>query len=90
MGSQVSYDLQGQGVFVVLNPTFVNNPVSEATGVRWIQCVTDCVFLNLGTINHDVYRADQLTDMVIPAGTGIGGQFTTVTITSGVAICYKI
>jgi len=84
MSSPVSYDLQGQGGGVVLG-----TEVLTATGnFRWLQVITDTVFSTL-TSSNLTNTADLLT-ITVPAGVGIGGRFTVVTVTSGVVIAYSV
>jgi hypothetical protein len=81
MSSPVSYDLQGQGGGVVLTLAGDN-----ATNVRWVQCLTDCVFVSFDSSN--LQDSVNLTTVTIPAGTGIGGRIDFVALTSGIAIAY--
>jgi hypothetical protein len=84
MSSPVSYDLQGQGGGQVLSV----NDVATATNLRWVQCITDCVFGDFTSSN--IAGISELEGETIPAGIGIGGRLETVTITSGLAIGYKL
>jgi hypothetical protein len=84
MSSPVSYDLQGQGGGVVLSATGSD----EAVNVRWVQCLTDCVFSAFFSSN--LTGAGAIENITIPAGTGIGGRIESVTISSGVAIAYYL
>jgi len=82
MSSPVSYDLQGQGGGVV-----VTSASSSGVGkFRWLQVITDTVLATLETPN--IANKDGLGVITIPAGTGIGGLFTEVSVTSGVLIAY--
>lgn len=83
MSSPVSYDLQGQGGGQVLAG---DAPNVGATGVRWVQCLTDCVFSDFNSDN--LGGSVKLTGITIPAGVGIGGKIDQVSITSGLAIAY--
>jgi hypothetical protein len=86
MSSPVSYDLQGQGGGVVL--TTGEGSTQSATNVRWVQCLTDCVF---GTVNaSNLTFSASIEGKTIPAGVGVGGRIELVTITSGLAIAYKL
>jgi hypothetical protein len=84
MSSPVSYDLQGQG-----GGRVITLDSGAVTGTfRWVQVITDTVF--------SVFTAPNLTDasslqtITIPAGVGIGGRITALTVTSGVVIAYSI
>jgi hypothetical protein len=81
MSSPVSYDLQGQGGGVVLNGG------DTATNVRWVQCLTNCVFTTFTASN--LTNSSDIATITIPAGVGIGGKIETVTLTSGLAIAYS-
>jgi hypothetical protein len=81
MSSPVSYDLQGQGGGVVLEAS------DTVTGnFRWIQVINDVEFSALESNN--ITDPDKLESITIPAGVGIGGNFTNIEITSGVVIAY--
>jgi len=81
MSSPVSYDLQGQGGGVVITSAF------PTTGkFRWLQFITDTQLLTLESPN--LANESELLIETIPAGTGIGGLFTEVSVTSGVLIAY--
>lgn len=81
MSSPISYDLQGQGGGVVLNGG------DTATNVRWVQCLTNCVFTTFTASN--LTNSSDIATITIPAGVGIGGKIETVTLTSGLAIAYS-
>lgn len=82
MSSPVSYDLQGQGGGVVINAA-----AGEVTGnFRWIQVITDTVITDIASSN--ITDDTTLTTITIPAGIGIGGRFTLISLTSGVVIAY--
>lgn len=75
-----SYQLQGQQGGEVL--------VATATGsgpYRWIQTVQDTVFSNL---EGNIDNISDLLSTTIPAGIGIGGNITNVSVTSGLVIAY--
>lgn len=82
MSSPISYDLQGQGGGVVID----GGSGSIVGNFRWIQVITDAVFATLDSTNID--SASSLLSITIPAGVGIGGNFTEVELSSGVAILY--
>jgi hypothetical protein len=81
MSSPVSYDLQGQGGGKVL--TLASG---EATNVRWVQCLTDCVFATF--ISSNLSGSTDIEGVTIPAGVGIGGRIEEVNLTDGLAIAY--
>jgi len=83
MGSPVSYDLQGQGGGQVI--TSASGAVSGV--FRWIQVVTDTVLSAVTAPN--LTNASALQSITIPAGVGLGGRFTGITVTSGVIIAYR-
>jgi hypothetical protein len=84
MSSPISYDLQGQGGGRVI--TSAGEPT--ATNVRWVQCLTDCVFTTFEASN--LLSSADIEGVTIPAGVGVGGRIELVTITSGLAIAYDI
>lgn len=90
MAAPVSYDLQGQGGSVVLSS--VSSPTALSyTGpnqIRWIQVVNDAVFSSVVSASGNVTGASRLQTITLPAGLGIGGNFSSVTLTSGVVIVY--
>ena len=82
MSSPVSYDLQGQGGGVV-----ITSASGAVTGnFRWIQVITDTV-LSVFTAPN-IASATGLQTITIPAGVGIGGRISAITVTSGVLIAY--
>lgn len=84
MSSPISYDLQGQGGGQV-----ITSASGAVTGnFRWIQVVTDTVLSALTSSN--ISNASALQTITIPAGLGIGGRFTAITVTSGVVIAYAV
>jgi len=84
MSSPVSYDLQGQGGGQV-----ITSASGAVTGTfRWIQVITDTVLSVLTAPN--LTNATALQTITIPAGIGIGGRITAITVTSGVVIAYDI
>jgi hypothetical protein len=84
MASPVSYDLQGQGGSIVLNAS-----VNTYTGnIRWIQVVNDAVLATVTSASGNVSGSSRLQSITLPAGLGIGGNFSQVVVTSGVVIVY--
>jgi hypothetical protein len=84
MSSPVAYDLQGQGGSIVLNAS-----VNTYTGnIRWIQVVNDAVLGTVASASGNVSGASRLQSITLPAGLGIGGNFSQVVVTSGVVIVY--
>jgi hypothetical protein len=84
MSSPVSYDLQGQG-----GGRVITSASGAVTGTfRWIQVITDTVLSVLTVPN--LTDATALQTITIPAGIGIGGRITAITVTSGVVIAYDI
>ena len=83
MSSPISYDLQGQGGGIVLS-----SGESDTGNYRWIQVVNDAVLsvLTSSTLSQD----GNLIGPTIPAGIGIGGRFTAITVTSGIVIAYYV
>jgi hypothetical protein len=83
MSSPVSYDMQGQGGGQV-----ITSASGAVTGVfRWVQVITDTVFSVVTAPN--LTGATSLQTITIPAGVGIGGRITALTVTSGVVIAYS-
>jgi len=77
-----SYQLQGQQGGVVVNAG------GSATGpFRWVQVVNDAVFSAFVAANL-TDAATKLITITHNAGTGIGGNITSFTVTSGVVIAY--
>jgi hypothetical protein len=84
MSSPVSYDLQGQGGGVVINAA-----AGEVTGnFRWIQVIADAVIDDIASSN--IVDSTNLTGITIPAGIGIGGRFTVISLASGTVIAYYV
>jgi len=76
-----SYQLQGQQGGVVLAGT------STQGQFRWIQVINDAVFDDLVSTNIENAQSD-LVGITIPAGVGIGGSFTNISLSAGVVIAY--
>jgi hypothetical protein len=82
MSSPISYDLQGQG-----GGTYINSSSGVVTGnFRWVQVITDAVFTDLLSGNIDAIG--DIAGSTVPAGIGIGGRFSTITLVSGSVIAY--
>lgn len=54
---------------------------------RWIQFVEDTVFTTLSGSLTNIADLQTITHL---AGTGIGGQFTAITVASGTCIAYEM
>jgi hypothetical protein len=77
-----SYQLQGQQGGVVLEA----GDLSSGGPYRWVQVISDTVF---GTFESNITDSDtKLVGVTVPAGIGIGGNITSVEVTSGVVIAY--
>ena len=84
MASPTSYDLQGQGGGIVLSAA-----ATTYTGkIRWIQVVNDAVLSTVASSSGNISGASRLTAITLPAGLGIGGDFSSVVLTSGVVVVY--
>jgi len=77
-----SYQLQGQGGGIVIGAA------SSATGTfRWIQVINDAVLDDL--VSSNVISLAAIVDpVIIPAGIGIGGSFSSISVATGVVIAY--
>ena len=84
MGRGESYQLQGQMGGIVLTGA------DSATGrFRWIQAVEDSVLLtDTGETAGNLADIINLDGKTLPAGSGLGGEFTKVEISSGTVIAY--
>jgi hypothetical protein len=56
--------------------------------IRWIQVVNDAVLATVASASGNVSGASRLQSITLPAGLGIGGNFSQVVLTSGVVIVY--
>lgn len=63
-----------------------NSTGSLNANFRWIQVINDTVFASIASNN--ITDASALSGLTIPAGVGIGGNFTQIEVTSGVVIAY--
>lgn len=86
MSSPVAYDLQGQGGSIVL--TSAVGFTTYTGNIRWIQVVNDAVLATVTSASGNVSGANRLQSITLPAGLGIGGNFSQVVLTSGVVIVY--
>ena len=86
MAAPVSYDLQGQGGSIVL--TSAVGFTTYTGNIRWIQVVNDAVLATVASASGNVSGASRLQSITLPAGLGIGGNFSQVVVTSGVVIVY--
>ena len=79
-----SYQLQGQQGGIVLDGA------DSATGpFRWIQAISDSVLLtDTGETAGNLVDIINLDGKTLLAGTGIGGVFSKVEISSGCVIAY--
>lgn len=79
-----SYQLQGQQGGIVLSGA------DSATGrFRWIQAIEDSVLLtDTGETAGNLTDIINLDGKTLPAGVGIGGEFSKVQISSGLVIAY--
>ncbi len=67
----------------------LNASVNTYTGnIRWIQVVNDAVLGTVASASGNVSGASRLQSITLPAGLGIGGNFSQVVVTSGVVIVY--
>jgi len=84
MASAISWDLQGQGGGIVLSTA-----ATTYTGkIRWIQVVNDAVLSTVASSSGNISGSSRLTAITLPAGLGIGGDFSSVVLTSGVVVVY--
>lgn len=88
MSSSVAYDLQGQGGSIVLSSVSSPTALTYTGNIRWIQVVNDAVFSSVASASGNVAGPTRLQSITLPAGLGIGGRFSSVTLTSGVVIVY--
>ena len=86
MSSPVAYDLQGQGGSIVL--TSAVGFTTYTGNIRWIQVVNDAILATVTSASGNVSGAFRLQSITLPAGLGIGGNFSQVVLTSGVVIVY--
>lgn len=80
--SSTAFNLQGGSGGHVLNS---GEGAQTGETYRWIQMVEDTVFSTLAGNLDNIADLQTITHL---AGTGIGGNFTSVTVTSGTCIAY--
>jgi hypothetical protein len=80
--SSTSFHLQGGNGGHVLNS---GEGAQTGKTYRWIQIVEDTVFSNLAGNLTNIADLQSITHL---AGTGLGGNFTAVTVSSGTCIAY--
>ena len=80
--SSTAFNLQGGSGGDVLNS---GEGAKTGKTYRWIQMVEDTVFSTLAGNLDNIADLQTITHL---AGTGIGGNFTSVTVTSGTCIAY--
>ena len=88
MSSPVAYDLQGQNGSIVLSSVSSPTALTYTGSIRWIQVVNDAVLATVASASGNVSGASRLQTITLPAGLGIGGNFSQVVLTSGVVIVY--
>jgi len=85
MSSPVAYDLQGQGGGTVLN---AGTSYTGPNAIRWVQVITDTVLGGLVSASGNIANASRLVGPTLAGGLGIGGNFSSITVTTGVVIVY--
>lgn len=80
--ASIDYNLQGGSGGDVLN---AGEGAQTGKTYRWIQFIENTVLSNLEGNLANVADLETITHL---AGTGIGGNFTAVTVTSGTCIAY--
>jgi len=80
--SSTAFNLQGGSGGDVLN---AGEGAQTGKTYRWIQFIEDTVLSNL---EGNLTSAANLETITHLAGTGIGGDFTAVTVSSGTCIAY--
>jgi hypothetical protein len=81
MGNPSDYNMQGQGGGVVISDSTTVNG-----NFRWIQVITDCEMQDI--VSSNISNSVGLVSKNIPAGVGIGGKFTSITLSTGTVIAY--
>lgn len=82
--SSTSFHLQGGNGGHVLNS---GEGAQTGKNYRWIQMIEDTVFTTL--TDATLTNVADLQGITHLAGTGIGGNFTAVTVASGTCIAYN-
>jgi hypothetical protein len=81
-----SYQLQGGNGGIVLSTA-----ATTYTGpIRWIQVINDAVLGTVASASGNISGASRLQGITLPAGLGIGGEFSQVVLTSGVVVVYYL
>ena len=88
MSTPADYHLQGQKGSVVLSSVSSPTALTYTGNIRWIQVVNDAVLGTVASASGNVANPTRLQSITLPAGLGIGGRFSSVTLTSGVVIVY--
>ena len=85
-----SYQLQGQQGGIVLRPASVGGaPISSVGKFRWIQALEDSVIdASTGETSSNLVNNAFLDGVTLPAGVGIGGEFTKIQVSTGTVIAY--
>lgn len=88
-----SFQLQGLTGGIVL-AAGDSVTLAERKTFRWLQVVNDATLSGLGdgftSSGSDLVDMSKLVGITLPAGLGIGGQFSTIDVTSGVVIVYNM
>ena len=58
--------------------------------IRWIQVISDAVLSTVASASGNISGASRLQGLTLPAGLGIGGEFSQVVLTSGVVVVYYL
>ena len=87
MSSPVAYDLQGQGGGTVLN---AGTSYTGPNAIRWVQVITDTVLGGLVSASGNIANASRVVGPTLTGGLGIGGNFSSITVTTGVVIVYFV
>ena len=56
--------------------------------IRWIQVVNDAALATVASASGNIANPTRLQTITLPAGLGIGGNFSSVAVTTGVVIVY--
>lgn len=66
----------------------LNAGATYTGNIRWMQVISDAVLSSVASASGNVLNPTRLQSITLPAGLGIGGRFSSVTLTSGVVIVY--